>query len=108
MSMRRAPYAPDSARQRIWQSMRIMRRFTRVDLAMTAEVSPAAVNGYIMPLMRAGYVAKVRERQRTGRGCVAGDFSVYRLVQNTGPHAPRHWRTRGLVYDVNLHQERPA
>mgnify|MGYP006146733455 CR=1 FL=1 len=63
-----------SVRQRMWQSMRILRAFDRHEVATTAEASVNTVRVYLGALLKAGFL-----RQR-------GD--KYQLVRNTGPKPP--------------------
>jgi len=88
------PHSAISARYKLWTSMRIMRHFTAADLAATADVSKSTAVAYLHPLTRAGYVRRI--------GTVGGHRpSGYRLMRNTGPAAPRDWRLRHMMYDVN-------
>jgi hypothetical protein len=63
-----------SRRQRVWQSMRIMRRFTLNDLVVTAEVGYAIVAKFVWSLCQIGLVAKIASHSGG-----AGDFSIYVL-----------------------------
>lgn len=63
-----------SVRQRMWQSMRILRAFDRNEVATTAEASVNTVRVYLSSLAKAGYL-----RQK-------GD--KYQLVRNSGPKPP--------------------
>ncbi|WP_041408236.1 hypothetical protein [Shewanella sp. W3-18-1] len=91
--MMKRPYRMGSPKQKMWQSMRIMRCFTPVDIAQTAEVSIAYACAFISTLRRAGYLK--RQMNNTGQ------FAAHQLLKNTGPHAPRHWVKARQVYDVN-------
>lgn len=90
------------ARDRVWQSMRVMRTFTRPDLMATAEASEDNVSKYVRGLVRAGIVTIVKPRD-SGR---KGGHEIYRLIKDLGPTAPR-LRSNGTTYDVNrreIHQ----
>lgn len=87
------PYKPGSPKQKMWQSMRIMRFFTPSDVAQTAEVSLAYAKAFIGTLKRAGYI-----KRQAGS---SGEFAPHQLLKNTGPHAPRHWVKERQVYDLN-------
>lgn len=93
---RRAPHPLDVARDRIWKSMRHLRRFTRADLMATAEAGRDNVNRYIAALVEAEYVKVVQPKQQ---GIVGGD-EVLMLTRNTGPVAPR--ASNDGLYDANL------
>jgi hypothetical protein len=87
------------ARSRAWQSMRVLRAFTIVDLIATAEITRQNASKYLVRLERAGYVARVRDNV-SGR---AGSHIRYRLARDTGPEAPAAWDD-GRVYDLNTKQ----
>lgn len=63
-----------SVRRRMWQSMRILKAFSRDEVACTAEASVNTVRVYLSSLVKAGFL-----RQR-------GD--KFQLVRNTGPRPP--------------------
>lgn len=83
--IKRAPMDPSQGRSRMWQSMRVLRSFTIADVITSAEVGASAAMKYVGYLRKAGYVRCVvpRERGRTGA------HAQFRLVTDTGPHAPR-------------------
>ena len=83
-------------RDRVWQSMRVMRTFSQPELVATAEAGRENVRRYVRGLLNAGYLAVVRPTDSGRRG----GHAVYRLVRDTGPHAPR-LRVDGRTYDVN-------
>lgn len=87
------------ARDRAWQSMRILRRFTLPDLCATAEIGLENAKKYMGGLWRAGYLRRIQEC-RSGH---KGGHAVWMLVRDTGPQAPRLQRDGG-TYDPNLHQ----
>lgn len=87
------------ARDRIWQSMRILRRFTLPDLCATAESGHANAKKYVIGLERSGYLRRIQER----RSGYKGAYVVWMLTRDTGPQAPR-LQTDGNTYDPNLHQ----
>ena len=87
------------ARDRAWQSMRILRTFTLPDLMATAEIKRDNALRYVLGLERSGYLKRTRERRS---GCKGG-FAVWMLVRNAGPKAPR-LQTDGTTYDPNTHQ----
>ncbi len=87
--------APSAARERMWRAMRILRQFHIRDLIQVAEIAGRkAAERFLQDLTRAGYL-RVAEH---ARGC---DGSVYALIRNTGPFAPRVGR-KGLTLDPNL------
>ena len=65
--MPRTPQAYSTASQapmlqRVWTSMRVMRRFTRGELMTTAEAGQRTVEGYVRALRDAGYLRLARGR----------------------------------------------
>ncbi len=87
------PYKMGAPKQKMWQSMRIMRVFTISDIAQTAEVTTAYAMTFINTLRRAGYI-----KRQAGD---SGVFATHQLLRNSGVHAPRHWTMEGKVFDVN-------
>ncbi len=73
-----------SNRQRIWNSMRIMQRFTIAQIVTTSEVSLSVARHYINTLQATGYLKMVRAQD--GK---AGGYAIYQLVRNTGPKHPK-------------------
>lgn len=85
-------------RYRLWQTMRVLRRFTMSQLAASAEVKIAAARTYVLELTRAGYLRVERPAQaRRGRDGEA----VRVLARDSGPRPPRV-RRDGSVFDPNL------
>lgn len=80
-----APMPAGRGRQRMWQSMRVLRQFTIADLAATTETPPNSVSHYVRALRDAGYVRCVQPVQS---GRTAG-HACYALVRDSGPAAPR-------------------
>lgn len=86
------------ARDRVWQSMRILRSFTMPELVATADAGYDNVRKYLRGLVSAGIVRKVRKH--VGMKCGHGK---YFLVRDLGPHAPRLCAD-GRTYDPNTSQ----
>ncbi|PSU49452.1 hypothetical protein C9J12_08155 [Photobacterium frigidiphilum] len=89
----KATYQSGNSKQKMWQSMRILGVFTPSDIAQTAEVSLNYASVFVGVLRRAGYLKKDPSKN--------GPFAMYRLLRNTGPHAPRHWTKERCVFDLN-------
>lgn len=87
------------ARDRAWQSMRILRTFTQADLVATAEISRQNAKKYVSGLVRSGYLM-ITKQNESGK---TGSFTSYRLVRNTGPKAPR-LQSDGNTWDPNEHR----
>ncbi|MGB8414424.1 MAG: hypothetical protein WCE23_16535 [Candidatus Binatus sp.] len=87
--------APSAARERMWKAMRILRRFQIGELLQVAEIARRkAAERYLRDLTGADYL-RIEKRVR---GC---EGSVYVLIRNTGPFAPRVGR-KGLTIDPNI------
>ena len=85
------------AKDKLWQSMRIMRSgFSSADLATVSEVSAKNAAIYVRALRMAGFVRRTAKRT-PGK---AGSADLYALVRNTGPLSPIRHR-HGGVYDRN-------
>lgn len=96
-----APRARNSrdALQRVWQAMRIMRRFTIAQLQATAgesgqEVHYVHVHRFVSALRRCGYVTVMRPY----RGHY-GEHAIFRLVLDSGPTRPLV--RNGMLFDPN-------
>jgi len=86
-----------SKRRQIWQAIRILAAFTKHQVAAVTGLPYSSVNNYLAYLERAGYLVRLPGRAPAG----AGPGPVrFRLVRNTGPHAPIPWMD-GRVYDPN-------
>jgi hypothetical protein len=80
---------------RIWSAMRIMPRDIDIPvLAMTASAPESSTGDYVRLLVRAGYVTVTRCGNAR-----KGTRSIYRLVRNSGPKAPR--RAINVMADPN-------
>lgn len=91
------------SRQRAWNSMRVLRVFSTIQIVATAEISAINLRKYLPGLARAGYVQLAQAKQN---GKVQG-HAIWRLVRNTGPRAPIV-RTDGTgVYDPNQDEVYP-
>lgn len=72
-------------RQRIWQAMRILVRFSVSDLCRVVHgTSVANVQSYVSRLYLEGYVGKVGKVRRG----YAGEYQGYQLINNIGPIMP--------------------
>jgi hypothetical protein len=80
-----------SLRSKIWQSMRIMRRFTAADLCRTSGARRNNVRKFIKRLEVHGYVAQQGEYA----GGRPGAFRGLRLVKDIGPRYPALCQTCG-------------
>jgi hypothetical protein len=87
------PQREAAMRDRIWRSMRIMRRFTRGDLMATANASSSVTWRYLNALAKNGYVKAARVGP--------SHKMAYTLIADTGPLAPRPF-SDGSIFDPNL------
>lgn len=76
--------ADNVARRQAWQSMRIMRRFTRADILTTAAIDSSNLNKYVQALIRFGFL-EVCYPRKCG---VAGSSDVLKITRDTGPRPP--------------------
>lgn len=87
------------ARDRVWFSIRVLRRFTLPALMETADAGRANCLKYALALERAGVLRRAADRD-SGR---KGGHVVWQLVRDLGPLAPR-LQSDGKTYDPNGHQ----
>lgn len=87
------------ARDRVWFSMRALRRFSLPELIETAEAGRSNCLKFALALERAGIVRRVRSRASGKKG----GHVVWQLVRDLGPLAPR-LQSDGRTYDPNKHQ----
>lgn len=73
----------ETRRRQMWQSMRILRRFTLNDIMVTATVNYTIAYAFVRLLHRQGVIEKARKHTRR-----AGDFDTWVLKGNPGPHVP--------------------
>ena len=74
-------------RQRVWTSMRVLKRFDVPTLMIAAQANERGTETFLNALMRAGYVNRVQRGHHK-----LGTISVYQLVKATGPKAPTIYR----------------
>jgi hypothetical protein len=84
---------PTALRRKVWQSMRILRRFTIPDLCRTSGASSSNVRKFIHRLAEHGYVA-MQVPNVSGR---TGSYHGWRLVKDTGPEYPMKCERCGNV-----------
>ena len=87
-------------RTRMWQAMRILREFSSQSIAATSECSVRSARIYINALKDAAYVAVAKSTSFE-----VGDYTIYRLLENTGPHAPRLRSNGTSLFDPNTDKE---
>ena len=73
-----------AVRRKVWQSMRILRRFTIPDLCRTSGATSNNVRKFIWRLAEHGYVT-MHAPNVSGR---TGSYHGWRLVKDTGPDYP--------------------
>ena len=96
--------AHNSLRQRAWSAMRLSGRFTVgcvVTLAAQSETNAASnIKTYITQLTLAGYLVELPQRLRNSSGNAV--LRQWRLVRDTGPHAPVYRPRIKSFFDPNL------
>ncbi|MFH1984150.1 MAG: hypothetical protein ABIL58_20105 [Pseudomonadota bacterium] len=75
---------PGTGRCKMWQTMRIMRRFAVPDLCRTSGASPSNAAKFIARLAGHGYLA-ANGNYAGGR---PGEYQAWRLVRDVGPDYP--------------------
>ncbi len=103
--------APKGAtlRQRAWNAMRILQRFTLADLQMTAaregDKNPEnSLNKFCGQLVKAGYL-RVNRKRVQGSKPTSNGFLKYQLVNCTGEIAPSYRANAAAIYDHNTGEE---
>lgn len=94
------PPAKPNTRSKMWQSMRVLRKFTAPEISAASESELRPARSYINALIEAGYV----HITRVSSGEV-GDFTSYQIARDTGPHAPRLRAGNEAIFDPNTNQE---
>jgi hypothetical protein len=84
-------------RQKAWNSMRVLKRFTTTQIIATAGISAVNLRKYLPALRRAGYLALDRPKRN---GHVLG-HAIWRLTRDTGPRAPIARGDGTGLYDPN-------
>lgn len=99
-------YRPKSARQKIWQAMRFLHRFTCSDVVATSETTKASVEKFLSDLVKAGYVKIVNPQKRKASMAERRQHQVqYLLIKNTGYKYPVVRKAE--VLDQNLGSTMP-
>lgn len=98
----------DSLQQRAWTAMRLTASFTIADIAMVAaredDAKPeASLQRFFHRLKRAGYLMEMP--RRTGG---QGGRKVFRLIRDTGCHAPRWLEAQKAFRDWNTREVFPC
>ena len=99
--------APDSLRQRVWNAMPVMGKFSTDDIACVAADAPTEkdqtnVARYCRALCQAGFLMELPTRKQ-GSAFGSNGFKRYRLLpsMNTGTVAPTYRNRAQEVYDHN-------
>lgn len=88
---------PDTAQERMWRAMKVLRTFSVQDLVVHAAlpgapIAPGAARSYCQWLARGKYLVPLS---------TPGDVQRYRFLRDTGAKAPKILRIKQL-YDCNL------
>lgn len=89
-----------SGTMNLWRSMRMLAKFTPVDLAIhstteTVKVTENTAQSYCTMLLATGYLRVVQKASP-----IAGKKAIYRLIRNDGPKPPMIQRVK-QVFDPN-------
>ncbi|MCZ4273329.1 hypothetical protein [Maritalea porphyrae] len=103
----RKPFA-NTIRQRAWRTMRMGDAFTIPSLTMAAATNKDKqpennLQRYVKALVKAGYLVAYPVPQK-GNRVGSNGFKRYRLINNTGPHAPTMRRGKKVLFDRNLNE----
>ena len=96
------PVSQGTATLAMWRAMKVLKEFDYIDVQRAASVGPACLvkpssaKAYVNDLALAGYFSQKRPAK-------PGTPARWRLVRDTGPHAPAITRRQG-VFDRNLGQ----
>ncbi|MGF1727180.1 hypothetical protein [Photobacterium nomapromontoriensis] len=82
-------------RQKMWLTLRVLRKFRLSDLMMATEVGRSTASKFVNRLIQAGYVRKISPSKPR-----LGDGAVFLLVRDTGPLAPIERSKKGM-WDPN-------
>jgi hypothetical protein len=78
------PRVPErTTRDRMWSSMRVLRRFDLPTLMITAEATRRSAEDFINCLLRAGFL----NREHRGNS-TRGDWSIYVVIRRSGSKTP--------------------
>lgn len=88
-----------TARDRLWSAIRILRKFGLADLEMMTAASRANVMRFVNVLERTGYLAPLR--REPGTAPTSQGYRRWLLVRDTGPDAPVFRARRRQLYDAN-------
>lgn len=109
---RKHPVYSDSLQQRAWAAMRLQPRFTIGDivtLAATPEDKDpeGSLQRFFYRLTRAGYLAELPTRAR-GTSPTSNGYKQWRLLRDTGEHAPRWLEAQKAFKDWNTREVFPC
>jgi Mn-dependent DtxR family transcriptional regulator len=80
---------PKSIRQRMWNAMRYLTKFTIADIQAASDCSKSSVEKYLSDLRKYGYVATVKKQNvKSPMSLRTGNFNRYLLINNTGHKYP--------------------
>jgi hypothetical protein len=82
---------PNTSSERLWRTIRALRKFTIDELMSIAQVGEVKVRSYLSLLHTGGYLKTVTSR-------IDGRRRVYKLIKDTGA---KHPRERVCLYDPN-------
>jgi len=81
LSLMELPRKKNTGWDKIWKTIRAMRRFTRADLVQLTGTSDGQVKDFTKVLERAGYIRKA--------ACSPGKSAIFVLCKDPGPQRPR-------------------
>lgn len=95
-----SPVTQGAGTMNIWRSMRMLKKFSALDLAAhanteTVKVTEATAQAYCVMLLSTGFLTVVQKAAP-----VEGRRAIYRLIRDDGPKPPMIQRVK-QVYDPN-------
>ncbi|RJP17209.1 MAG: hypothetical protein C4529_15045 [Deltaproteobacteria bacterium] len=99
----------NTLREKVWRALGMLRKATIPELLSFAAIGEekAANNNvrkYLLALEKAGYL--VRDARRVpGTAPTSNGYSLFVLIERTGPQAPIYSNRKGHLYDPNTKKE---
>ena len=106
------PVFADTLQQRAWKAMRLAGRFTIGDIVALAaterdKTPEGSLQRFFLRLRRAGYLVELPTRVK-GTAETSNGFKQWRLVRDTGDHAPRYLEASDSFRDWNTQEVFPC
>ena len=90
-----------SVKQKCWNAMRVLRRFSIGDIATGADINRTTASKYIRSLTQAGFIRCLQKPSRGNEHTIG----IYMLIHDSGPLYPLN--KKDCVIDQNTGEEHP-